>query len=942
MPTIYVAVDLETTGLSAETCEIIEVGAVKFTPEGEVATFHTPVKPRGALPYYIQRLTGIRPDDLEHAPIFAEVASDLEVFIGDNPIVGQNVFFDLGFLAAQGIRPPGPTFDTHDLATLLLPGLPEYSLRSLARHLGVEFPVRHRALADAEATLQVFLHLRGRLGDLPASLLGELNRIATEIDWPLRRLFDEMLQEAPLLSAGAPMVDAMPLPVEIGAPLVPRVPPQPIAVDEVEAVLRSPEANPELFPEFELRDEQLAMAREVAEALNSGQPLIVEAGTGTGKSLAYLTPAAYYALQNDARVIVSTDTINLQEQLMGKDIPLLQRLIAGTTLMDAKAAAGLRFAQLKGRRNYLCMLRFATLRRSPSLSVAEGQLLARILVWLRQTETGDRAELSLSSQEDSVWQGLSADSETCLSFACQYARHGACFLQRARRRAEASHIVVVNHALLLSDIAVGGHVLPEYRHLVVDEAHNLEDEATSQFGFQATDSDVRALVDRVHHRLPRGRAGGLVESLRQQQRAGRPYAQSPDLAVVADDLASEAENARRALPLLFDLLSSFLFDRAAEQGDYDPRLLLNRAMRVQPDWSNVEVAWENLDVPLGKITRLLGRVNEDATPEEGAEEIVAEISGVLQEARRLRDGIASVLARDDVDTIAWMTYGRSSSSVMLCAAPLQVADTLRARLFADRESAVLTGATLSVAGRFNYVAGAVGLDEPRELMLGSPFDYARSTLMLIPSDVPEPNSTAYQEEFEAAVVDLCRASEGRALVLFTSYGSLGATHTAVRRHLEHDGILVLGQGIDGPPKSLLNALRENARTVILGTSSFWEGVDVAGEALSLLVIARLPFAVPSDPIYVARSELYEDPFQEYALPQAVIRFKQGFGRLIRRKTDRGVVVVMDRRLRSKTYGASFLRSIPPCTVRDMPLRELPVATTAWLAGKSGEGDPHTW
>lgn len=935
MSITYVALDLETTGLTADTCEIIEVGAVKFTAEGEVATFHTPVKPLGALPYYIQRLTGIRPDDLKDAPLFAEVAADLQAFLADHPVVGQNVFFDLGFLAAQGIEPVGPTFDTHDMATLLLPGLPEYSLRSLAHHLGVEFPVRHRALADAQAARHVFLSLRARLAEVPASLLAELNHIAAGVEWPLQRLFDEMLQEAPLLSEAALPSEAMPLPAELGAPLIARVPSEPIAADEVEAVLRSPEANPQLFPEFESRSEQLAMAREVAEALNSGQPLIVEAGTGIGKSLAYLAPAAHYALQNDARVIVSTDTINLQEQLMGKDIPLLQRLLQGTPSVGARAA-GLRFAQLKGRRNYLCMLRFAALRRAASLSAAEGRLLARILVWLRQTESGDRAELSLSPQEDAVWRGLSADSETCLSFACHYARQGACFLQRARRRAEASHIVVVNHALLLSDIAVGGHVLPEYRHLVIDEAHNLEEEATQQFGFQATDGDVRALLDRVHHRLPRGRAGGLVESLRQGQRAGSFDASVTDLRAFSDDLASAAEGARRSLPLLFDILSSFLFDRAAEQGDYDPRLLLNRAMRVQPDWSNVEVAWENLDVSLGKVTSILARLGEGATAEDGSrggEEMLTEISGVLQEARRLREGIASVLARDDVDTIAWIAYGRSSGSVMLCAAPLQVAETLRTRLFADKESAVLTGATLSVAGRFDYVSRALGLEEPRELMLGSPFDYARSTLMLIPTDVPEPNNVAYQEEMERAVVDLCRASEGRALVLFTSHGSLGATHSAVRRHLEQDGILVLGQGIDGPPKSLLNALRENARTVILGTSSFWEGVDVAGDALSLLIIARLPFSVPSDPVFMARSELYEDSFQEYALPQAVIRFKQGFGRLIRRKTDRGVVVVMDRRVRSKAYGASFLRSVPPCTMQDLPLRELPVATAAWLEGR---------
>ncbi len=518
MPTTYVALDLETTGLSVDTCEIIEVGAVKFTPDGEVATFHTPVKPLSELPYYIQRLTGIRPEDLQHAPIFAEVASDLEAFIADHPVVGQNVFFDLGFLGRPGhpaAQAPSSTPTTWRRSCC----------RACPNTASARSPATSKSTSRFAIALsptprrrhQVFLRLRSRLAELPSGLLAELNRIAAEIDWPLRRLFEEMLEEAPLLAAGAPTVEAMPLPVEIGAPLIPRVPPQPIAVDEVEAVLRSPEVSPDLFPEFEARAEQSAMAREVAEALNSAEPLIVEAGTGTGKSLAYLVPAARFALQNEARVIVSTDTINLQEQLMGKDIPLLQRLLHGTPSTSVRSKA-LRFSQLKGRRNYLCMLRFAALRRSSSLSSAEGRLLARILVWLRHTETGDRAELSLSTQEDAVWQGLSADSETCLSSACLYDRHGACFLQRARRRAEASHIVVVNHALLLSDVAVGGHVLPEYRHLIVDEAHNLEDEATQQFGFQATDGDVRDLLDRVYHRLPRGRTGGLVESLRQQQR----------------------------------------------------------------------------------------------------------------------------------------------------------------------------------------------------------------------------------------------------------------------------------------------------------------------------------------------------------------------------------------------------------------------------------------
>jgi DNA polymerase-3 subunit epsilon/ATP-dependent DNA helicase DinG len=262
---------------------------------------------------------------------------------------------------------------------------------------------------------------------------------------------------------------------------------------------------------------------------------------------------------------------------------------------------------------------------------------------------------------------------------------------------------------------------------------------------------------------------------------------------------------------------------------------------------------------------------------------------------------------------------------------LQVAGILGAGLFDAKESIVLTSATLSTEGHFQYLRQRVGPEECRELLVGSPFDYARSTLVLVPQDMPEPGGAGYQAALERAVLDLCRASEGRALVLFTSYAALRATHAAVRPPLEGEGILVLGHGIDGSPKQLLQALRENPRTVILGTASFWEGVDVVGEALSLLVMARLPFTVPTDPVFVARSDLYDQPFNQYALPQAVLRFKQGFGRLIRRKTDRGVVAVLDRRIRSRSYGGAFLRSLPPCTVREEPLRNLPRAVADWLA-----------
>jgi DNA polymerase-3 subunit epsilon/ATP-dependent DNA helicase DinG len=274
---------------------------------------------------------------------------------------------------------------------------------------------------------------------------------------------------------------------------------------------------------------------------------------------------------------------------------------------------------------------------------------------------------------------------------------------------------------------------------------------------------------------------------------------------------------------------------------------------------------------------------------------------------------------------------RSTGEVALCTAPLAVADILRDQVFGAKQTVVLTSATLSAEGRFDFLRERVGLDDADELLLGSPFDFERSTLIAVPRDLPEPNEPDFVQSMSELLVEACRASQGRALVLFTSYGMLNAVREAVSGPLESEGILVLAHGTDGSPRQLLAALRENPRTVLLGTASFWEGVDVAGEALSLLVIVRLPFAVPTDPVYQARSALYDEPFDEYALPQAVLRFRQGFGRLIRRKTDRGVLLILDRRIRGRKYGDVFLRSLPRCTLTEVLAREVPGVLEDWLS-----------
>jgi DNA polymerase-3 subunit epsilon/ATP-dependent DNA helicase DinG len=684
------------------------------------------------------------------------------------------------------------------------------------------------------------------------------------------------------------------------------------------------------FAAFESRPEQETMAAAVNEALNESRHLVVEAGTGTGKSLAYLLPAALHAMRSGERVVVSTDTIGLQEQLIEKDLPVVKELLAGVE------PEPLRVAALKGRRNYLCLQRWSALRHAAPASKDEARLMARLLVWLRNTQTGDRAELNLHGSFDQIWGRMAAENTPCLQIACPFVKNGTCFMYRARKRADAAHILVVNHALLLSDIATGGHVLPEYSRLVIDEAHNLEDEATSRFAFKASEADFADFLDRVGRRTGE-RASGLAGSINEASRGGAGDLLSPGayMAGVAASLVTSAARVRARLGEPFKLLARVLKECGPEDRDNNEgRLLITRSTRVQRLWSDLEIATENLDGALVDLVGLLddlrgmlelgdqGLLNQEA--------LAAEAEDLCQVGGTLQYGLSHAILQDDAALICWLERDRHTGDIGLNTAPLEVSAILKRELFEAKDSVILTSATLSMDGSFAFLRERVGLEDADESQLGSPFDFENSTLIALPTDLPDPNQPEFVSTVGDLLVESLRASQGRALILFTSYGMLNGVYEAIKAPLEAEGILVLGHGIDGSPRQMLAALRENPRTVLLGTASFWEGVDVVGEALSLLVIMRLPFAVPTDPIYQARSALYDEPFDQYALPNAVLRFRQGFGRLIRSKTDRGVLLVLDRRLRGRQYGDTFLRSIPRCTLRDLPSREIAGAVEEWL------------
>ncbi len=945
MSTIYVALDLEMTGQDYERDDIIQIGAVKFDERRVLERWHTLVRPNVPVPLKIARLTGIRSRDLRTAPRFDDVRSHLQAFLGTHPVVGHSVGHDVRFLRAKSLPLRNPEYDTWELATLLVPSLSAYTLEGVASALGVLPSRAHDALADAEASRAVFLSLLQKIHDLPPALLAEVVQVVAGTDWALEPLFrslapggDTVLPagtrggsiRAQLHAKGVTeghLASTLLSPATRVPPLEPVPDPPPLDLAELEKAFSAEGGLGRSFDGYEQRPQQIEMMRAVARAFNEQHNLLVEAGTGTGKSLAYLLPAAQWALQSGERVVVSTDTITLQDQLFGKDIPDIRRALGAE-------GQELRAALVKGRANYLCLKRWEQFRRSAGHSPSELRFIVKVLLWLPNTLTGDVAELPLSAEERVHWQKVCATQDTCMGRRCQLPGGRRCFLFRARQEAEGSHLIVVNHSLLLSDVAAGNTVLPDFQYLVIDEAHKLEIVATDQLGFSL---DARVLgehLDRVSEPVPPDRHEGLAARLPVHLRGSRVATDAANqVHKLSQQLAERTARARSRTADFFMALGPIL-SQAGGGGAYDQRVRLTISVRDQRAWEQVLLAWDNLKLTLVELQAALDETAELFEKLEGFnvleyDELMSELQSLQATNTSISSNTDAIVANPREQDVCWLTASARTGGISLHQAPLHVGPLLQDGLYSQKQSIVFTSATLSTDRTFDYVEERLGIQDADRLMLGSPFDYRSSALLLVASDMPEPNSSGYQKALESAIIELVIATEGRALVLFTSHSAVQATVKGIQRALAQEDIVVLAHG-DGPRHRLLQQFRSNPRTVLLGTRSFWEGVDVVGDALSLLIIAKLPFEVPTDPVFVARSESFNDSFAHYAVPQAILRLKQGFGRLIRSKNDRGVVVALDRRLLSKPYGAAFLRSLPSCTFRKGPVRLLPAEASRWL------------
>lgn len=922
-----VAIDIETTGLNTDRDAIIEIGAVKFKGHRVEHEWSTLINPNRHIPEFITGLTGISDAEVRNAPRLADILDDLAAFVGDAPVVGHNVRFDLGFLQRAGLFEFNEVIDTYELSSVLMPTASRYNLGALGKQLGILLPATHRALDDARVTMAVFNRLFEIGRELPLDVVEEIVRLSEPLAWDAAWLFHEVLRtqskeglkskRVKKKDSGAWFDESKFPPLD--NPEVPR----PLDADEIASVLEYGGPFSQYFQTFEQRPEQVAMLRAVTNALSYGSHLMVEAGTGVGKSFAYLVPAALFAKLNNTRVVVSTNTINLQDQLIQRDLPNLSQALN----LD------FRFAVLKGRSNYLCPRRLEGLRHYGPRTTDEMRVLAKVMVWQMTNQTGDRSELNLTGPaEREVWVRVSAEDDACTTETCMKRTGGACPFHRAKTASQSAHVLVVNHALLLSDIATGSKVLPEYSHLIIDEGHHLETATTSSLSFRLNQNDL----ERMMKEIGGSSSGVLGHLLSETKDALRPsdFGLMQKKVSHATDMAFRIEQVNREF---FSALSEFarLQREGQPQSNYAWQARILPATRTLPCWDEVEIAWDTAGSTVRMLLKALEEIYTAVADlynegHENLQDVMADLGNVARRLGEAEVNVTGMISKPSSELVYWIEVQPQGSRLSLNAAPLRVGPLIEKHLWHQKQSVVLTSATLTTHGEFQYLRNTLGADEAEEMQLGSPYDYESAALLYIANDIPEPNVNGYQQQLDRTIINTAKATGGRMLVLFTSYAALKKTSQGITGPLAREDIYVYEQGDGASPNALLESFKATDRAVLLGTKSFWEGVDVPGDSLSIVMITKLPFDVPTDPLIAARSEMYEDSFQEYYLPEAILKFRQGFGRLIRTASDRGVVAILDRRVLTKQYGRLFLESLPQCTARQGPASNLPREAGKWL------------
>jgi len=883
----FVALDVETTGLDFKHDRVIEVGAVRFVNGKVDAEFSTFINAGSPIPDHITRLTHITDDDIRSAPRFSDIAIRLLEFIGTLPLCGHQTEFDLNFINEELKRAGFPEvtpqiIDTALLSRILLQHVGRYSLKHACDALSVTLDNAHRALHDAKASGELAVRLIPKLCELPLAVRQALAAFAPGSMFKtlaIRSLFGA--RYGVNLAAGEPLPDDL---QRVGAPeeFIP------VDASEIKSIFSDEGKTGRVIAGFHARSAQQEMAGRVTSALNDRGILIAEAGTGTGKSLAYLVPAALHALKNNCRVIVSTHTRNLQDQLITKDLPGVAALCGGE----------LRYSKLKGRGNYLCRNRFYKMLKGEigSFSQRERNAALPLVVWSQYTESGDIEEQTFFSPKwfYKVWGLISADGLDCSGRRCPY--YNSCFLQKARQLAQSSHIVVINHALFYSDVCSETSFLGAAGAIVFDEAHHLESSGHQHLRTELDTNRVTAFIDRLQnllHIAPAFKDSVNVGEFEKEMKRHLKHIRK-----CSQDLMSEVDNWA-------------LFTVPGATAEYQ--------ITINEDSLGQMLAPAVFDVALGglqdtfhEFRQIVSGVREREKVDDLREEVLA----CAEQTSQLRADLQYLVAARTDDHVFWAEGNHEKKWAKLCGVPLDISELLARIWERCGGGIVFTSATLAAQGSMEYVSRAIGLetfaDRTESIILPSPYG-ADQTLFCAFRNCPEPDAPEFAA-FAAEAIAAIHAKLGKnVLVLFTSNAMLNNVYTQLKARPDVDRNNILAQGYAGSRNAMLDQFKAQSAMILLGTDSFWEGVDAPGEACEAVVIPRLPFPVPTHPLTMAlgkrMEERYGNAFFSYSVPEAVIKFRQGIGRLIRSVKDRGALVVLDNRIITKGYGKQFSKAV---------------------------------
>lgn len=917
----YAVIDIETTGLNPQCDRIIEIAAVLLRDGSVIDTFSTLVNPGISIPTHIQKLTGINNEMAGKAPFLPEVMGDFLDFTANAVPTGHNIAFDMSFFHHVigfnnwNLSP----LDTLSLSKILFPCLPFYRLDYLCNYFSLRVEGQHRALADALAAAELLKHLWQATLALDRNLLQKMLTIAPPS-------LESWLHSAVGLVGmpGTFQETAAGLFAAAETRRTAEIPDRDFSTDELISMLKPGGLLSSSLAGYEFRSQQVDMLKAVAGAFQEGCHLIVEAGTGTGKSLAYLLPAVFFSRFTGKKVAISTYTISLQEQLLDKDIPQILDILP----FDIKAVL------VKGRGNYLCRRKLHEYVPSLRSDDREKLFVIRLMRWAKLTASGDWNEMKTSPDEECIKHEFSACKDTCIGVFCSF--YDSCFVNTARRQAEGADLLILNHSLLMEDIKMNNQLLPSFPILVIDEAHHLEEVATAHLGLTINQNSWDTIARRIgksdHPLSFTGRTRNLLRYIHSTANDN-----SSQFLELLQDLEETVVKVRVHWDSFWKIINDITGKPSGQH--YDSTVRFTAVLQESSLWHDLLNVFSQLEVVINQTATLLTRLGESSyhynSPETAA--VAENLSNMV---RQCVSDLRNILYASRETHVCWSETDNYGNGI-LRAAPLEVGAILAETLY-DRKKVVFTSATLTVNHDFSYYMKQVGLDLiPQELVatcrLESPFDYRSRALVCAIKELPDPgqmNDSEYARTVAPVLADLLPAVAGRTLVLCTSHRFIREMHKALISCLQNKDIVILAQGINGSRSQLLEEFKLSYQSVLLGASSFWEGIDLPGELLRCVVIPRLPFPSPGIPITAARMEHIaaagSSSFLGFSLPQAVLRFRQGFGRLIRRADDYGAMVILDNRLVSKRYGKYFYQSLPPVSLTEVAAGELRDHLKEWF------------